>query len=113
MHKNEERFLQKLKDIAELRARKSHDYSAAQDPFNNLKMCEVAGIPAWQGVAIRIGDKLSRIMSFMKQGECKVKDEAIQDTFLDLAVYGIIGACLFEEWTDGQKTDTPKSVITE
>lgn len=40
---------------------------------------------------IRIGDKIRRIESLLKKGgEAQVKDERLQDTFLDLANYCVM-----------------------
>ena len=62
----------------------------------------MADIPAWKGVAIRIGDKFSRLMSFVKQEELKVKDESIRDTLIDMANYALICAVLYDEAKDKQ-----------
>ena len=39
---------------------------------------------------IRIEDKLNRIESLIKKGKQEVKDESIEDTYLDMAVYSIL-----------------------
>jgi hypothetical protein len=66
----------------------------------------MGGIPAWKGCAVRIGDKFSRLMSFLKQEELKVKDESIRDTLIDLANYALICAILYEE-EKKEKVTTP------
>lgn len=40
--------------------------------------------------AIRLTDKLNRLSSFAKGQDMKVKDEAIEDTLMDLANYSIM-----------------------
>ena len=72
-----------------------------ESPFNhvfkNFRTSELAGIPAWKGVAMRLGDKFSRLMSFCKQEELKVADESIGDTLIDMANYALICHILFYE----------------
>jgi len=57
----------------------------------------MAGIPAWKGCCVRIGDKFSRIMGFAKKEKLKVKDESIRDTLVDMANYALIALILYEE----------------
>lgn len=40
--------------------------------------------------AIRLGDKLNRFESFIKNGSFHVKDESVRDTLSDLATYAIM-----------------------
>ena len=40
--------------------------------------------------AIRLSDKLNRLSSFAKGQDMKVKDEAVEDTLMDLANYSIM-----------------------
>ena len=44
-----------------------------------------------EAILIRLGDKYNRLKALMKNGKAEVKDESIEDTFLDLANY-----CLME-----------------
>ena len=52
---------------------KRHDYASTEDVFANFRHCEIAGIPAWKGVAVRISDKFSRIMGFARKERLQVK----------------------------------------
>ena len=76
---------------------KRHDYASTEDVFANFRHCEIAGIPAWKGVCVRISDKFSRIMGFAKKGKLKVKDESVKDTLIDMANYALIALILYEE----------------
>ena len=76
---------------------KRHDYANPDDVFANFRTCEAAGIPAWKGCCVRIGDKFSRIMGFAKKEKLKVKDESIKDTLIDMANYALIALILYEE----------------
>jgi len=43
------------------------------------------------GLAIRLTDKISRLRNLMVNGKNYVKGESMEDTFIDVANYGIIG----------------------
>ena len=92
-----ERFYELLDIMKKTHDAKRHDYANPDDVFANFRTCEQAGIPAWKGCCVRIGDKFSRLMSFLKQEELKVKDESIKDTLIDLANYALICAILYDE----------------
>ena len=76
---------------------KDSDYSATGLPMGNLRKCEDAGIEAWRGCLVRIGDKMSRLENFLKEKEYLVISEKAEDTVIDLANYAILMCCLIEE----------------
>ena len=76
---------------------KDSDYSATGLPMGNLRKCEDAGIEAWRGCLVRIGDKMSRLENFLKEKEYLVISEKAEDTVIDLANYAILMACLIQE----------------
>ena len=76
---------------------KDSDYSATGLPMGNLRKCEDAGIDAWRGCLVRIGDKMSRLENFLKEKEYLVVSEKAEDTVIDLANYAILMSCLIEE----------------
>ena len=43
------------------------------------------------GLAIRLTDKISRLKNLLVNGKNYVKGESMEDTFIDIANYGIIG----------------------
>jgi len=43
------------------------------------------------GLAIRLTDKISRLKNLLLNGKNFVKGEGMEDTFMDIANYGIIG----------------------
>jgi len=106
MAKQSEAFYRLLDNMKEVHDMKRHDYASKEDVFKNFRTCEMAGIPAWKGCAIRIGDKFSRLMSFVKQEELKVKDESIRDTLIDMANYALICAILYDEEKQKENNDT-------
>ena len=76
---------------------KDNDYSATGLPMGNLRKCEDAGIDAWRGCLVRIGDKMSRLENFLKEKEYLVISEKAEDTVVDLANYAILMSCLIKE----------------
>lgn len=64
--------------------RKSQDYGRGGDPLANFDIFGSFGI------LVRMGDKLSRLISFDKKGYNAVTDESVEDTVLDLINYAIL-----------------------
>lgn len=74
--------------ILDLAERKDLDYS----PQNINIYGEV-------GVAVRVGDKAMRLKSLLvDKREQRVSDESIEDTWFDLANYGLIAVMLKHDW---------------
>ena len=88
-------FMQVVDEIVAMHNKKSKDYGRDTDPFANVRASEDFGIAGWIGTAIRMNDKMRRLQK-ASQGE-KLANESIEDSFLDLAVYAIIGLCLLRE----------------
>lgn len=84
-----------LQQMAETHNRKQQDYGAKGDEYANCRSAEDFGVPSWVGVAIRMQDKMKRIQNFAKKGV--LMNESIEDAFLDLAVYSVIGLVLYRE----------------
>lgn len=76
----------------EVTKRKNADYTGGgEDAFANFTRVEAMGIATTeQGFLVRMNDKMSRIASFVKNGQLQVKDESVTDTLLDLANYSIL-----------------------
>ena len=71
---------------------KNQDYADGEDPFQNFRMVEDAGLCSLeQGVAVRMSDKLQRIFNLLpRDAEAQVEDESLEDTLLDLMNYANI-----------------------
>jgi hypothetical protein len=85
--------------MEDLHYKKQKDYGRTEDPFANVRASEDFGIPGWVGAVIRGNDKMKRLQKFA-QGD-KLVNESVEDSFLDLAVYMIIGLILFRETNEG------------
>jgi len=73
---------------------KNHDYSGGSDgscPFLNFSRVQNMGITDTKtGFLVRMTDKLSRLVTFVKNGTFQTKDEALEDTVIDLINYSIL-----------------------
>jgi hypothetical protein len=88
------------KVLAEMKAmhdRKQADYGRAElgDPFANVRASEDFGIPGWVGCMTRANDKMRRLQAAAR-GQ-NLKNESIEDSLMDLAVYAVIALVLYRE----------------
>lgn len=88
--------LQILDNMQKTYEDKDNDYSSTGLPMGNLRKCEDAGIDAWRGCIVRMGDKISRLENFLGKKEYLVAEKA-EDTVIDLANYSILTYCLIQE----------------
>lgn len=109
------KFYHLLDRMADIHSQKNYDYSDSTDPFHNFRAAEALGIPAWKGALVRLGDKFMRVTGFARRGELKVKDESVEDTLLDLAIYSLITLILYQESKDKcqSTTQSEKSTLPE
>ena len=80
------------KEMYEMFARKHLDYglnniALGGDIVNNSNDKQFS----LTGLAIRLTDKISRLRNLLVNGKNFVKGEGMEDTFIDIANYGIIG----------------------
>jgi len=91
---NREKFMQKLEanqgtDLEILKA-KNQDYADGEDPYQNFKLVETAGLTTTEkGIAVRMSDKMQRVFNLLDQ-EAEVDDETVADTLSDLRNYANI-----------------------
>ena len=81
-----------MKDLHDL---KQADYGRQNDPFANVRGTEEWGQPGWVGAMIRATDKMRRLQKVAQGGT--LANEGVEDSFMDLAVYAIIGLVLYRE----------------
>ena len=70
-------------ELIALHERKNKDYGGAFDDTMHM-----FGPTA---LAIRLHDKVNRVISLVKNNKAEVQDEAIEDTLKDIACYAIMG----------------------
>ncbi|KKN83866.1 hypothetical protein LCGC14_0295190 [marine sediment metagenome] len=90
-----ERFHTILRELGEMHDKKQQDYGTDSDPFANVRGSLDWGIQPWIGGLLRATDKMHRLQKFARVG--KLANEAVEDSFRDLAVYAIISLILYEE----------------
>lgn len=98
-HTGSERFHELLREAGRLHDLKQLDYGTEGDPFANVRATEEWGQPGWVGAMIRATDKLRRLQKLARGG--RLCNESAHDSFMDLAVYALIGLVLYEEGLDG------------
>ena len=89
------RFHALIDTIRDLHDAKQADYGTNTDAFANVRGSEDWGVDPWVGAMIRATDKVKRLQTYARTG--KLRNEGVRDSFLDLAVYAIIGHVLFDE----------------
>jgi len=94
-HPDSARFHAILGELGALHDKKSRDYGTDTDPFANVRGSEDWGIAPWVGALLRATDKMRRLQKYAKVGE--LANEAVEDSFRDLAVYAVIALVLFEK----------------
>ena len=87
-----EEFKRITEEMYEMFAAKHMDYglnniSLGGDILNNKSDKKFS----LTGLAIRLTDKISRLRNLLVNGKNYVKGEGMEDTFIDVANYGIIG----------------------
>lgn len=79
-----------LNEILRTTERKNSDYAKSNDAFANFRTsAKISGVGVERGILVRMADKFARIENLLFN-EAKVKEESIEDTLIDLAVYAII-----------------------
>jgi len=79
------------KEMYEMFARKHLDYGLNNIALGGDLTNEKDKTFSLTGLAIRLTDKVSRLKNLIVHGRNYVKGEGIEDTFIDIANYGIIG----------------------
>lgn len=95
IHPSNTTFLLLLDEIKALSARKQADYGKATDPFANVRASEDFGIAGWIGAVVRMNDKMRRLQAAAR-GQ-NLKNESIEDSLMDIAVYALISLVLYKE----------------
>lgn len=104
-HPSSQKFHDILTQLGELHDQKQKDYGSDNDPFKNVRNSGDFGVPAWIGCMVRANDKMKRIQTASSQvlngDEVSMANESVEDSFMDLAVYAVIGLVLYRETHEG------------
>lgn len=110
------RFTEILDELRDLHEQKQADYGTDADPFANLRAAEDFGLDPIVGVFIRMRDKMKRIEAYTQKKllprmanrllrrlglkevfEDELRNERVEDTLRDMAVYSVIALTMMEE----------------
>lgn len=89
-------------------SKKNHDYAGASgaNPWRNFETCELLGLmPTEAGFLVRMGDKLNRLVTFVKDGRLQVDNESATDALLDIINYSILLAAYLQKRADTEVAD--------
>lgn len=78
-------------EMYEMFARKHMDYGLNNIALGGDLTNESDKKFSLTGLCIRLTDKISRLKNLLSNGKNYVKGESMEDTFIDIANYGIIG----------------------
>ena len=78
-------------EMYEMFARKHMDYGLNNIALGGDLTNESDKKFSLTGLCIRLTDKISRLKNLLSNGKNYVKGESIEDTYIDIANYGIIG----------------------
>ena len=84
-------FKQIQKEMYEMFARKHMDYGLNNIALGGDLTNKDDKTFSLTGLCIRLTDKISRLKNLLINGKNFVKGEGMEDTFIDIANYGIIG----------------------
>lgn len=94
------RFAALLARMGAMHDKKAADYAAAGDRYSNFKVAGALALPFTDPIDIAfatlIGVKIARLQELRGKGKA-ARNESVQDTFLDLAVYAALWASYYEE----------------
>jgi hypothetical protein len=91
--------------IVEINRRKRRDYAISGDPFSNFTttsgLLGLEGFGPVEAALFNVAQKLARLQALRKNGRLEdPANEAVIDSYLDLAVYGIITYALARQEID-------------
>lgn len=90
-----DRFDEILQEMSTLHNRKGQDYGGVNDPYANVRASQEFGVDPWVGALIRLNDKITRLKSFIRNGN--LVNESVIDSITDIAVYAVIMRVLYDE----------------
>jgi hypothetical protein len=91
----EDKFPEVLLELQAMHDRKGSDYDKDEIPYFNIRGSAEWGIEPWVGAMVRANDKIKRLQKYATRGS--LKNESVEDSLIDLAVYSIISLILWRE----------------
>lgn len=108
-------YFEMISNIIKTHLKKAHDYAKSGDPYSNFRhSAAIAGVDPLTVFLVMIGVKIARLNSLYSEGK-EPNNESIEDTWLDLANYAIIGAAFVAGGRSmidcGKATGVPAEII--
>lgn len=88
-------YLKLLDELRALHLKKAADYGSGRDPLANIRASEACGIEPAHAAWVRTLDKVQRVNQYWKKRT--LANESVEDSYLDLAAYALIGLRLLRE----------------
>lgn len=93
------KFHAMLEKMADMHNKKNSDYAEQDNPYSNFEyVAHMTGLSVQQVILVQVCNKIARAVQL--EGK-EAKNEAIEDTLLDLAVYSTILASYYLGDEDG------------
>jgi hypothetical protein len=89
------KYLAILDEMRALHIRKSTDYGSDTDAMANLRVSAQCGVEPAHGAWVRTLDKVTRINQYWRRRS--LANETVEDSYMDLAAYVLLGLCLLRE----------------
>jgi hypothetical protein len=86
-------------DCYDLAEKKNNDYAGEDNALKNLELF------GFLGIAVRLSDKLMRLINFAKGKDLKVTDEGIRDTLQDIINYAALAIVFLDMENKNDNTD--------
>lgn len=100
-------FMEILEEVKKLHIAKSQDYGDDADALANIRSgAEIVGISPWKACLIRLADKMTRLRTVCRTGECQF--DGVEDTLLDMCAYAAIALNLYREEQNGKQRSTDR-----
>jgi len=99
------RFSQILNEMKDLHDAKRSDYTGdGADILHNYRMAaQTMGISTPLAILGRLQEKVTRLAMILPKEEWRVKDEPPTDTWLDIAIIGVLGLIACEQELEASK----------
>jgi hypothetical protein len=96
----EDPFEKAIAAMVAINRAKRADYANDMDPFSNFRrtaaMMGIETFGTLESVRFNLAQKMARLQALAENGRSP-RNESVRDTWLDLAVYAVIGYCVINE----------------
>ena len=76
--------------------KKIPDYEDVEHPLRTFRLSKDLNIEPWEGCLLRMGDKISLLYTYVRDGKFLSHDEDCNETILDIIIYAAFTYVLFD-----------------